>query len=447
MRKLTTIFKVVTPIFSIGALWVCLIVSSALLTESENNNLECIPNNANTVIIFDGKKFVSQSLSHIIFSEDHELIQLIEGQELKLDDRSRGINYNSNIVLFEEPISNTHIFGVLFNLSNKKQFVDYYSNVKDRKIGIATTDNIGLVITEVNASPKFSLSSIELEILAQNKLLNKEQSGTFNHYNEHGQGNLLKVWMSSDEVGLNLVNYSHMHFDVENDRLIMNGEVNLSDTKTQSLTQSLQPSGLHISSKVMSKELNDSLNSISTRYNLKIPEIACFDVSYRGASVSNDANLSVNADFDLLLGFSKDYNKSELLNSLNNAFKVTINEKGFVQGDRQYYVSQISAKEILISSEAKVEMLKEVDNRKFVIEGDLTALTNVEASGMTKLVIEMIPAFAASKLLFANVSDVQIELINKNDNHEFKGEIEFKDEKIAINELIKFLLRSGLVSL
>lgn len=101
-------------------------LTSLILIENKNENLQHIPENASIVIQLNAKKLANQAFKNALKKlNDIELIQLIETAVFKekvAEDKPIGIVPLSNQILFQIPFQNKEIMGVLINLEDQEAF-------------------------------------------------------------------------------------------------------------------------------------------------------------------------------------------------------------------------------------------------------------------------------------------------------------------------------------
>ena len=104
-------------------------LTSLILIEDKNENLNHIPVNASIVIQLNAKKLANQAFINTLKKlDDTELIQLIETAVFKekvADDKPIGIVPLSNQLLFQIPFQKKEIMGVLLNIEDEAAFLSF----------------------------------------------------------------------------------------------------------------------------------------------------------------------------------------------------------------------------------------------------------------------------------------------------------------------------------
>jgi tRNA(His) 5'-end guanylyltransferase len=98
----------------------------------------------------DGREIAENTLFSIFLeSKDEELLTLMQEsftKTLKQEGRFKnyGIDYLSDIILFEVPYDNYKIQGILVNISNTRLFT---KNLTDLNVAFALKDDVGVILS------------------------------------------------------------------------------------------------------------------------------------------------------------------------------------------------------------------------------------------------------------------------------------------------------------
>jgi hypothetical protein len=85
-------------------------------------------------------------------------------------------------------------------------------------------------------------------------------------------------------------------------------------------------------------------------------------------------------------------------------------------------------------------LLQEKNSDLFLLEGDLTNLTEINGGGLMAVGLNFYPPYKASKTLFQSLSVAEIKFKSVNGKNKLSGKFEFKNEKTVVTEMLRFLL-------
>ena len=205
----------------------------------------------------------------------------------------------------------------------------------------------------------------------------------------------------------------------------------------------------HFTSGIVPPSLQDSLSAIAGRLGLKLPALKSCSINYGGINIqSNDDGMTVLPEIDLLLEFKSSFTVEDLFKQDTILKKIggTFENKIFKIGGKRYYYDQIDSKTICISSFKSTAIIKNKNQELIAVKGNLASLLKIEGGGMIITLLDMIPAYKASKELFTNIDDVNISLNkSKGNTAKMKGSITFKKDHFVMNEMLKFALEMQLI--
>jgi len=182
---------------------------------------------------------------------------------------------------------------------------------------------------------------------------------------------------------------------------------------------------------------------------LKLPALKSCSINYGSINIqSNDDGMTVLPEIDLLLEFKSSFTVEDLFKQDTILKKIggTFENKIFKIGGKRYYYDQIDSKTICISSFKSTAIIKNKNQELIAVKGNLASLLKIEGGGMIITLLDMIPAYKASKELFTNIDDVNISLNkSKGNTAKMKGSITFKKDHFVMNEMLKFALEMQLI--
>ncbi len=157
--------------------------------------------------------------------------------------------------------------------------------------------------------------------------------------------------------------------------------------------------------------------------------------------------MTVLPEIDLLLEFKTAFSGSLFKqDSILKKIGAKFENKIFKIGGKRYYYDQIDSKTISISSYESTAIVRNKNHELFSVKGSLSSLLKIEGGGMIVSLLDMIPAYKASKELFTNINDVNITLKKSKGNKGLmQGSIIFKKDHFVMNEMLKFALEMQMV--
>jgi len=185
---------------------------------------------------------------------------------------------------------------------------------------------------------------------------------------------------------------------------------------------------------------NSILPAIPSTYPLRhlLIDLERYSVNYEGGALSDDESFPFSPSFEALLEYKNPQDLDEALSAVRSAYDtLTWKEQEVKMGSKTYFFKLTSPKTLYICSN-KEQFCPNGNpnvtrcNYGFLCKGDLGRLTSIKNTGWAGLVLDMIPAFRASKELFDGTTEIQ----SSN-----KGlDITFKPGSTVLHQLLKTLV-------
>lgn len=451
MRTLKNVLRISIFIMLLLVVWFSVYISGFIISKSENTNLDYIPDNAQLAIRIDARE-ISEStfFSVLLESKDEEILQLLgELMKSKTADDSRyknpGINFLSDIVIFSIPHEQGSATGILFNLLNPGAFEKNVGPTLSSHQLLKTKGNVGLILTD--QSGKLNTKSLQLKagkILEKNK-----KSHHFNSHNLHkgiAQLHLHKP-VINDKLGRE--HEIDLKFEHDDHSFKLNGAMNTVQAFQENyLSHQLVPKGFHVTSRIFADEWADSLINFLSFLPADIPAIEAFSINFEGVNVVNHSSgFFVVPQMELIIQCEENFSISDLFTSgqMQSELDYKIEGNSILIQDQRLYFEQLSSKSFYLGKSRKPATISAPKNQLLLIDGELNPLVTVRGGWMTSF-LEMIPVFKASKELATSSKSFHLE-INKKGNEKavIEGQMEFKDNKMPMAEVLRFLLVGQLV--
>jgi hypothetical protein len=429
--------------------WLFLFFNQAILAENANNNTLHIPDNASFALRIDGRELAEKSLFSVFLeSKDEVVISLLQqsiSKNLKNEGQFKnyGIDYLSDIVLFELPFKNTIIQGILVNVNNKQLF---NKNLNGSKSVFACHDDVGVIFNY--SSFKDQISTSELKKIADNIVKTSSNNASGKFIAHHGPGKFIETFSRGSYFSKSsYFSKTNALFALQENSLILSGKLTINSNNTTPilpLTKIIEPKGIHVSSTIIPTVLVDSLNGWLTQFSLKVPPINTISLNLIETKIINHSSgFFVIPQIELVIQFDKDFSILELLSSpeLITFLDYSLQKNHISFQEEKLFFKQINSKSIYIGITENPTFKSVSSNEVVKIEGNLKALTSIKGGGMMTAFLEMMPIYSASKNLAKHTESLNLSFVKKNKNNiDLKGELKFTKDHYPMNELIKFLL-------
>ena len=434
-------------------LWGAFAVSSLLLEQHNNNNVDFIPENSVFVARIDGRKLLKEGLSSVILEEDNEIISLIEKLTTDRADTSGisnrpGINFNSDIIFFTVLNGNNKLFGALFNLNSPKRFNKNIPNLLNHHQSYSSNEHIGIIISEsvINDIVPFNkkeLKSIAVDLLKEKQDFPFEEVLSFQDNNTMAKTWSNKGFLKNGDVFSN----SNLSFAVNEHLLNLKGTLEISTNKKSLLSNKIKPKGTHLTILQLSEAANDSISKLLNEFNLEAANLNGLSINFYGTEIIEEPSFVIVPKFDALLYFESSFDVKRNIDSLTvQGIIEEYTEDYVLYGGCKFYYDQIDAQTIYIGKSKNPEYL-DFDKSSIVeVSGSLEPLTLITGTGIMKKFIEIISIFSASKDLSGKIDEIDLSIKKGSENTvQLEGELIFKKGFYPLNSILKFALEGQLI--
>ena len=212
-------------------------------------------------------------------------------------------------------------------------------------------------------------------------------------------------------------------------------------TQRQKTNQTLilSPRSFHYSNQFPNKILSSFPKEFSLRCMLN--SLDRISLNYDGGKLTEDQQFPFAPSFEVLLEYKNPSSMESALKTVQSIFDtLEWKEQEVRMGSQEIFFKRTSPKTLYICSDKQVFCPNGTPNitrcqTGFLCKGDLGRLTSIKNTGWAGLVLDMIPAFRASKELFDGTKEVKSSNVGI--------EITFKPEKNVLHELLKTLVVFG----
>ncbi len=432
--KLKRIFPV---LFGLLFLWGTFLLSEFLFAKKTNENAFYIPESAEIVVKMDAKSFFQSAIYDVFLDDkDKEVFSQVEKMTQKDFDNSpwkdAGIDLLSDVIYFEKSVSGGKITGFLFNLTDAKNFKANISSMVSENQFFNANENVGILISTTSGI------SDKLAKAFASQALTKKNVNPKIFTSENKEGQILSLSTSSKSP----FGKGQMNVQLLSNQLILEGEFTAQNNNSTS-NWTLKKDGFHLLSGIIPQNLADTLQSKMNADGFNLPKINRLSVNYRGTNIGEN---NILPDGDLLLSFDSKLDRKALVENQIPWQKLgfvveasTPNGLLLIKEEKAYTLRILDDFTLFFGSNTS-NLLQKKNTDLFLLEGDLTNITEINGGGLMTVGLNFYPPYKASKTLFQSLSVAEIKFKAINGNNKLTGKFTFKNEKTVVTEMLRFLL-------
>ncbi len=455
MKIKNNIKTLLTAIVLLAFLWAAFLITQLISKAPEHKNEYFIPETASFAVKLDSRKLVNKALFTLLFEgRDEKIVAKIRELLSKPREAKKeiGVNLLSDAIVFASPFKNGKLVVVALNLSNPSDFESNISEQLNDKQVVEVIDNVGFILTYLSSEDMNSIDKRELTAYFEKNIRPLSDNSTSRFIGKLKDGSFLQSYTKGNLFGKDsYFTTSTSEFFLAENGIDINSELELSKKTNNPSSKILIPryGNFHFSSGIVPPSLHDSLSAIAGRLGLKLPALKSVSINYGGINIqTNDDGMTLLPEIDLLLEFKSTFSvesifkQDTILKKIGGKFENNI----FKIGGKRYYYEQIDSKTISLSSSESTAVIRNKSQELFAVKGNLSSLLKIEGGGMIVSLLDMIPAYKASKELFTNIDDVNITLKkSKGNKAKLKGSITFKKDHFVMNEMLKFAIEMQMI--
>ncbi len=432
--KLKRIFPV---LFGLLFLWGTFLLSEFLFAKKINENAFYIPESAELVVKMDAKSFFQSAIYDVFLDDkDKEVFSQVKKMAQKDFDNSpwkdAGIDLLSEVIYFEKSVSGGKITGFLFNLTDVKIFKSNISSMVSENQFFNANENVGILISTTSG-----ISDKQAKAFASQALTKKNVNPKI-FTSENKEGQILSVSTSSKSS----FGKGQMNVQLLSNQLMLEGEFAAQNNISTS-NWTLKKDGFHLLSGIIPQNLADTLQSKMIADGFNLPKINRLSVNYRGTNIGEN---NILPDGDLLISFDSKLDRKALVENQIPWQKLgfvveasTPNGLLLIKEEKAYTLRILDDFTLFFGSNTS-NLLQKKNTDLFLLEGDLTNITEINGGGLMTVGLNFYPPYKASKTLFQSLSVAEIKFKAMNGKNKLTGKFAFKNEKTVVTEMLRFLL-------
>lgn len=422
--------RILPILLALLVLWGCFVLSVFLLGKSDNKNHQFVPKNAQFVLRLDANAFFQTAVYDVFFAaQDNELIQQIQGFTAKNKTsetwNDAGIDLFSDVICFQQELNGENVTGFLFNLIDSKKFIPALSKTKSANQFFAVNESVGLLFFGNSKTTQEEVNQILAKQsnnpIAASKTEQKIIEGKINKHALLGTGDF-SIEIKPNELLLNGVFDGH---------------------QMPYIPWTLKSDGAHISYGLIAKTVQDTMRHFFQKQGFNMPAIDHISMNYRGTTFGKETVLP---DGEFILHCAEKIERNQFLqaDSLWRKWGFVVessteNTLLLLRENKAYTLKFLDAQTLFFGSNTQ-KILPKVEKNAFLLEGDLSNLTEINGGGLGVLGLSFYPPYKASNLYFNSIQESDIQLSPVNGRMILKGKWTMKNQKLILPELLRFLL-------
>jgi hypothetical protein len=446
MKSNTKIKPFVLATFALIFLALFIGTSRFILVKEDTKNEVFIPAQSQYAIKVQGKELFKTSL-HDLFLDKPDvevfglLRKLIEKQTDNQKIKDFGINFLSDVVMFNYHTTEGEFYGFVFQLGNSIAFQrNILDEISKNTGGVCNTETgILLIFNPKKKNSIISKESIQKEAL---QILNNPRRKSFFTKINFKNNSLIYLEKHSELTDFQYFGKGNLSLDIKDSVLNIAGKFSSAPTVSKS-NWTLKPQGFHISSSMLNAEIQDTIQYLFTKQGFNLPKTTKVAFNYSGIQMGNGGFIP---KMDLLLEFDSTISKTEFLEPQHwrklgfTISRNTDNEYDLNNGSNDFLLTFLDDRTIFIGPN-KENLVNKSNDRIFYMTGDARYLTKIDGGGLVAMGINLYPPFKTGKDFLESLKKTDIEITSNGKNTVIKGEISFKEGRSVMVETLRLMLR------
>jgi hypothetical protein len=447
MKKILGIFKYTPVIIGLIIIWVSVLSFSMLFKNENKRQLQLVPETNSFVFKLKFKDFLKSATYSMIFnSKDQKLLNTFqlfikEQQKLQNKDNDFGINFFSDVLIFNEKYEKGDIYTIVVNLIDKNKFSQNLPAFLTNNQALTIKNEVGIIATYSgrNSNMKAEMENYldRLSIKQKVKVNNIAKENEFfnltlNDYFINKNFEIKKGEISSEinERELNISGSFHLKKPFKRPR-------------KWTLRQEYELRPFHVETSFFSPSVQDTLQNFLSKVGLKVPKIEGVSMNYYGLDIQdNEMGIIFTPRFDMILHFENKIKNEDLFFDREQLLKFGFDYNGVYlkAGDIHYAIEKLDERTLFIGFNRNL-ITKKNDRILMKISGDLGKITEISGGGFVQSMINIIPPYKAAKDFFLTTEEFKITMAPRSNYLLFiRGNIKIQEKFYFYNEFLKFYM-------
>lgn len=420
------IVSVLYGIFLLIILWIFYFLFSLYILQKNNPvSTYSVPENAELVVKIDGREVFQQVLlSTFLEGKSDDIIQKLKEITKKPSSSAKtfGINWTQPITYFKVNYKGQELQGMVVQILNPAEW-NADINTLLGNTSVAKRINFSGIVVQ---STKLSKSDLYEFIEKNAKKSGKEGITASNQP-------LISISQKGDKGVINL------SIESKKNVILMNGIIDHNGIlKPNQLRFILVPSDLHLTTDLITKDINDS---ISKYIGINLP-LSGISANYRGITLAEvgGKNLFL-PDADFIFGFEKETTVAELYETIPNS-TWNPDKQTITIGKQIYFTKQLDSKTVFFGSKQHAEIRENTSAIGFTTKGSLKPLFNVKGNPWIRAAMRMNPISSYGLDFSEEIKTISIRLEPVNPTYmQLTSSVTFKQEEDAVLKLLEIVLK------
>lgn len=383
------------------------------------------PEDSELIVKIDGRELSQQLLSATFLEgKGDKVIQKLKEVNKKSTSASKtfGINWTQPITYFKTSYKGKQLQGMIVRIINPVEWNAEINTLFGNTSVAKRLDFSGIVVQSEELSKSDLYDFIEKSV---KKPVQKTKAVS--------QLTFVSVSQKTNKGGI--------HLSVASDKNVvsMNGIIEHNELlKPNHLHFILVPSDLHLTTDLITKEINDSISKY-TGTDLSLTGIS---INYRGMTLTefNRKNLFL-PDADFIFGFEQETTIEELAEHIPNSIWNS-KDQTITIGKQIYFTKQLDTKTIFFGSKQMVEIRENALAIGFMVKGSLKPLFNIKGNPWVRTAMRMNPVSSYGLDFSEEIKVISIRLEPMNPTYmQLTSSVIFKQEEDAVLKLLEIVLK------
>ncbi len=406
-------------------LWlICLLFSLYALQPRHVSSVYTAPENAEVIVNMDGRDVLKTLLTDVLLEgKGDDLFNRIKTlPERASPEKQYGINWAQPVTYFKAKHNGKELQGLIVQVINPVEWNRDINTLLGNTSVARHQGNSGIVV-----------QSRELTKEELYAFIDGQKSGKAVEQPSFENGKFMAVSQRSED--------GNAEFTVSVDKNVLSsrGIINHGGTlKSNQLSFILKPSGFHLTSDLVTKELNDTL---AKYIGIDLP-LTGISVNYRGITLSEtDGKSFLAPDGDFVFGFEQETSIQQVVEAIPNAVWEEEN-KTVKLGKQVYFIRQLDTRTVFFGVTKNAELSENSQSIGVVLTGSLKPLFNIKGSRLIRAALRLNPASSFGLDLSEEIQLCSIRLkAVSSTSFQLDASFRFKNEDDAILKLAELALK------
>lgn len=442
MLKPKKIIQVLSALLLLGVFWIVFAVIQGLFERKISHHELYIPKNAQSVLEIKSEPLIKTFVQEVLL--ERRFSGKIDSYTSSSEgDESLGMDYLSTFYVFTIEENSKSLTGILVNILDDDQFIRAMKSKQNVGAGFSVENGVGLMLYDMSENP---MGTDKLNAIAT-RIIETKSGFDLKKLSGSTENSKLNYWQKEYAFNDGSKSFKQLKLamTLEGNTLKMKGDANFQSTPSRNYPI-LKKSDLSIQSQFIPNKVNEFWESNMVDFGLKFPKMSYVSGNYHYSEPSPIPDLKVLPHFDGIYGFEENFQISIPLIALSASEKInSLNLHSFNIGNKTIYYKQIDERTVYLG-QSKYNPETVTKNALLEVSGDLKQLLEIRNGGMISRLLALSPEYNAAERFLSGIQSSEFYIRDKDGKTvDLSGEIEFKNGKSALNELMRLVLDLGVM--